>query len=374
LRRKIRYVEDLSARSNKLISRLNNRSVPDPELRDIRQSERKGDRAEPASCSKGHDASHTAADTGQPRLKVALYNQDPPLSSQTGQSHSDSPLNSDYSVIQRPKSPSRFQSVNDRQSQNGLSPLPLRLSCSPLRPSQWATRGGLVSSPPSFGRMRDRFISSRRPPNVHRESFELNEPSKRVKAEERVARGTTPNADPFSRRLQRSGRLDAELRSLRETHSTITGRSNSAQPGSRLSIRRNPNPLESRQVSAGGVWAVGGSSAASDTVVGVADGRGGVLGSGTNAPLYTSMFLNRADPDAELEAYGRRLALAFDIDQADRILTHSSPLSVPSPTKSNNPGVCTGSPSRHVWKDSSWTKDGPATSLPSQLITYRELC
>jgi hypothetical protein len=54
--------------------------------------------------------------------------------------------------------------------------------------------------------------------------------------------------------------------------------------------------------------------------MGISNGRGGILGSGTNAPLYKSMFLSRADPEAELEAYECRLALAFDVDQGDRVL------------------------------------------------------
>lgn len=127
-----------------------------------------------------------------------------------------------------------------------------------------------------------------------------------------------------------------------------------------MSLRRNSHTLGVRHVSPGTVWAVGGASAVSDTVVGVSNGRGGVLGSGTNAPLYTSMFLSRSDPEAELEAYERRLALAFDVDQADRVLNHTPD---PSPTKSHNPGSSAKNQTRHVWRDNSWARDSPSTSL-----------
>jgi hypothetical protein len=244
-----------------------------------------------------------------------------------------------------------------------LSPLSPRRASSPLRPSQWVSRGGLLTPPPSLNRTRDRFISSRRPPSVHRESFELNNPLHRVTADERVARDGTSSVDPFSRRLHRSGRLNDELRSLRETHSIITGRANPHRRGGTPSTRRSSYTLGIRQVSPGAIWAVGGSSAVSDTVVGVSNGRGGVLGSGTNAPLYSSLFLSRADPEAELEAYERRLALAFDVDQTDRILKHTPPsASSLIGTASGNPLSAAGNPTGHVWRDNSWTKDGPVTS------------
>ena len=122
--------------------------------------------------------------------------------------------------------------------------------------------------------------------------------------------------------------------------------------------------MGTRRVSPGAVWAVGGASAASDTVVGVPTGRGSVLGRGTNAPLYTSMFLSRSDPEAELEAYERRLALAFDVDQAGRVLNHTAPPSATSSVQETTGKVSArGTPTRHEWKDNAWTK-GAATTSP----------
>jgi hypothetical protein len=108
-----------------------------------------------------------------------------------------------------------------------------------------------------------------------------------------------------------------------------------------------------RQLSAGGIWNVGGPFAASDTVAGVSDGRGGVLGSGTNAPLFTSSFFDRADPEAELETYERRLALALEINQSDRVLQH-----LPMPEHRNCKQHTSRTPyPHHVWRDSAWTHD-----------------
>lgn len=251
---------------------------------------------------------------------------------------------------------SHFGTLKHKRSLNKLDRLPLRFSSSPLRPSQWMGRGGLMSPPRSSSRTPDRFISSRCSPNTTRESFELNKPT------DRLTVGSTVGADPFSRRLHRSGRLNDELRSLRETYSVTSGRSNSNRRDANLSLRRSSFTLGVRQVSAGAVWNVGGSSPVSDTVVGVSNGRGGMLGSGTNAPLYTSMFLSRSDPEAELEAYERRLALAFDVDQADRVLKHSTPLSGLAKASSNAASTPVGN-KKHVWRDNTWAKDSGSPCL-----------
>lgn len=230
-----------------------------------------------------------------------------------------------------------------------------RHASSPLRPSQRSTcnsflpfpRRGQAGAP-------DRFIACRRPPTITRESFELNKPAERLEVQQMRYRGVRPDENPFGHRIRRSGRLNDELRGLQEAHSIIMGRATANRRNSSLTFRRDSLTLGPRQVSTGAVWNVGGPSAVSDTVVGVSTGRGGILGSGTNAPLYRSAFLNRADPEAELEAYERRLALALDVDQTDRILQHS-----PTPSSLRSERVCdAASHTKHVWRDGAWVKDG----------------
>jgi hypothetical protein len=251
-------------------------------------------------------------------------------------------------------------STEESASPTKLRRFPLRYASSPLRPSQWAARGGLLASPrQSRTGTPDRFIACRRPPAVTRESFELSNPAERREKEQTALRGTRQGADAFSRRLRRSGRMNEELRGLREAHSVISGRANANRRNA--NFRRSSVPLSVRQVSAGAVWNVGGPSAVSNTVVGVSTGRGRMLGSGTNAPLYKSAFLNRADPEAELEAYERRLALALDVDQTDRIFQHSS-----SPASQSPPPSIEASQSKHVWRDGAWIKDGVSSRLFSE--------
>jgi len=241
-----------------------------------------------------------------------------------------------------------------------------RSSSSPLRPSQWVSRGGLLSSPrKSQTSIPDRFIHRRRPPAITRESFELNKPAER---EHISQRGHRANGDPFSRRVRRSNRLSAELRGLREAHTVIVGRSIGNGRSANPRLRSSSLVTAARQISAGAIWNVGGVSAMSDTVTAVSTGNGTMLGSGTVAPLYTSAFLDRADPEAELEAYERRLALALDVDQMERILQHSPILSIqpgrkPNTTRFNKP---------HVWRDSIWTQDDARSRWFSEL-SYRKV-
>jgi meiosis-specific APC/C activator protein AMA1 len=72
------------------------------------------------------------------------------------------------------------------------------------------------------------------------------------------------------------------------------------------------------QVSVGTIWRVGGLAPPS---LGVSNGRGGLLGSGTNAPLYTTSF-SAARPKAqeETENHENRLAHALELDRVSRVL------------------------------------------------------
>jgi hypothetical protein len=242
-----------------------------------------------------------------------------------------------------------------------------RSSSSPLRSSQWVSRGGLLASPrKSQTSIPDRFIHCRRPPAVTRESFELNKPNER---EQISRRGHRAGGDPFSRQVRRSDRLNAELRGLREAHTVIARRYTGSARSPNLRLRSSSLVMAARQISAGAVWNVGGPSAVSDTVAAISTGNGGMLGSGTNAPLYTSTFLNRADPEAEFEAYERRLALALEVDQTERVLHHSSlPSSRPGSRQQNTPPH-----EPHVWRDGAWTQDSVKPCLFRRLPNFCEL-
>ncbi|KAI2484109.1 WD40 repeat [Pyrenophora tritici-repentis] len=252
-------------------------------------------------------------------------------------------------------------STEEISSPSKLNRFPIRYATSPLRPSQWVARGGLLAPPrQSQSSTPDRFIAGRRPLPIVRESFELNNPMERRNKEHTVSRGTRVGQDAFSRRLRRSGRINNELRGLREANSVISERASAYRRN--VNFRHRSITLSARQISTGAVWNVGGPSAVSDTVVGVSTGRGRMLGSGTNAPLYKSAFLNRADPEAELEAYERRLALALDVDQTDRIFQHSS---LPAPQSPSHGGPVPQT--THTWRDGAWR----LANLQQEIDQYR---
>lgn len=83
------------------------------------------------------------------------------------------------------------------------------------------------------------------------------------------------------------------------------------------------------QISVGTVWTVGGLA---PITTGISDGRGGLLGSGTNAPLYTTSFsASRPKAQEDLEKHEDRLAQALDIDRIQRVFEFRDPQL--SPTK-----------------------------------------
>lgn len=115
----------------------------------------------------------------------------------------------------------------------------------------------------------------------------------------------------------------------------------------------------SRQISAGAVWNVGGPSAATGgPPTGIPDGHGGLLGSGTNAPMYLASFIAADTPLQDLERHKSRLALALDIDQATRVLNISSR----DPHKDTSPSSPHyGKRSPFTWKDNTWMRAEGAT-------------
>ena len=218
-----------------------------------------------------------------------------------------------------------------------LSPKPL-LSSKFLTPPPRRTRsvGAVPSISPSTP---DRFVPSRDSNGDLTSAYRVSKNPKYLTPEERLSRNNGSSQDPFCARRISSSRRPAVLNSSR-----LQGSPTAANP-------------QSRVASAGGVWNVGGVAPASSQrpVAGVPDGRGGLFGSGTTAPMYSSTFLNSETPRESQERYEGRLALALNIDCTSRILnlSHSS-------KKNSGPG-CETSHSKHntIWKDGGWVTVRP---------------
>ena len=161
---------------------------------------------------------------------------------------------------------------------------------------------------PTPRRTQDRFIPLRKTSSdACSESFRLSKPPQHLSSTERLLRQTTASSDPFITRRVASNPIPQR---------TVT---------QRFRLEGYTVALEQRTVSVGAVWNVAGVvPAPSGPMVGVADGRGGLLGSGTNAPMFSSDFFRKESANQNLERYGARLAAALNIDQASRVLQFSS--------------------------------------------------
>lgn len=259
-----------------------------------------------------------------------------------------------------------FPFPSQGRSRNTLSPLSLRRS----RPHSLPGHG---TSTQSIFRSRrfsasDRFIAERSPSVSINENFRLSRCPERLTHHERATRRRLPGADPFAQRVQRQTAATHVNNTSRPAAPPATGANNvPVHPG------RGFRADGARQVNSGSVWNVGAGTNAGDGAGAVHDGRGGVLGSGTNAPLFTAPFLTRNDTSGELDLFERRLALAFDIDQSSRVVG-----GIEGSQSSNTPSraqlrTCysPSSPNAQspegdtVWKDSEWIQDSTLSSTRS---------
>lgn len=123
-----------------------------------------------------------------------------------------------------------------------------------------------------------------------------------------------------------------------------------------------------RQASIGTVWAVGG---VPPVDIGVPNGRGRRISSGTNAPLYSSSFSNAAtNPEDEYERHEERLALALDLDRAQRILQLAHP-GFSSGFACRQRDQYVQSDARTTWGGSEWISEA---QNPSKYPIFGYLC
>ncbi|MCJ1309079.1 hypothetical protein MMC25_002734 [Agyrium rufum] len=262
----------------------------------------------------------------------------------------------------------------------------------PLQPSNFGSNKTIspISSPRLRGRSRDRardrpsrFLSDAQPSSRSPDryipvrksrdslakSFKLNKPPFYLSSSERLLRHEFASADPFTSPVGRNNLLPQ-----RETHDASTtaltaqgsvAHSNNNNNNNGLGLRRASLADANRHVSAGAVWSVGGAAAAVEPagpVVAVHNGRGVMLGSRTNAPIYSAQFFDPETPDQSHLRFEGRLAAALEIDQTSRLLD------IPrSPERGRSIGLdsawprgkrhrSVGSP-RTRWEDGKWVND-----------------
>lgn len=203
----------------------------------------------------------------------------------------------------------------------------------------------------------DRFLSPRSSPLSQDSPYHSSKSPSTLGPVEKHSRERNHSQDPF--RPPSASRSRQIVR-----QSSVFRRSNAphfvphfVQDNERPEIARESNGHLDirRQVSAGGVWNVGGNTAAfSGPTPAVDNGHGGLVGSGSNAPMYIAHFLDRETPRQDTERHRSRLSLALDIDEASRILRSTRMLQVLPPMTGHNSSRY----SPMIWQDGTWMRDG----------------
>lgn len=218
--------------------------------------------------------------------------------------------------------------------------------------------------PPVFS---DRFISSRSSYQSPSKTFRLSKSPKELTSIERLRRDASSTPDPFtspSLAHNREGRLI-----LFPTRGRHGGRGRSTSVGSALGGPSDVLSVRNRMASTGAIWNVGGNTAIvpSSPIEGIPNGRGGLLSSGSNAPMYTSNFFEEDKSHQDHEYLEGRLAVALGIDRTTRLLNIYQSLERPQPEYSpvgRRRQVPKQEP-RTRWMNGEWTREGSPSRKPA---------
>ena len=231
------------------------------------------------------------------------------------------------------------------------------------------SNGARYQTPPSA--FSDRFISSRSSDQPPSKTFRLSKLPKELTSIERLRRDASSTPDPFtspSLAHNREGRLI-----LCPTRGRNGGRGRSTSVGGALGNPSDVLTVRNRIVSAGAVWNVGGNAATvpSNPIEGIPNGRGGLLSSGSNAPMYTSNFFEEDKSQQDRDYLEGRLAVALNIDRTTRLLKihQSLDFSHPEPSSVGKKGPGPKQEPRTKWINGEWTRE----ESPSRKLTLRYL-
>lgn len=205
----------------------------------------------------------------------------------------------------------------------------------------------------------DRYIPRRRPSVSTSQSFRLGKSPHHLSVTEKLLRQNSASPDPFTSLNPTRNRDVDRPRSRVEEHRTSRSRSSTINGIDVLGLRRVSSP--GAQGGHSSLWNVGSATTpTSRPIAGISDGRGGRIGSGTNAPMYTSRFLVNETPDQDMDRFERRLALACDVDQSSRVFRVSQFPERPrsySTSSSDRKQRASCTDNRTVWRDSQWVND-----------------
>ncbi|KAJ5635743.1 uncharacterized protein N7484_009056 [Penicillium longicatenatum] len=200
----------------------------------------------------------------------------------------------------------------------------------------------------------DRFIPKRDFGDSLSTPYRLNKHPQQLSPRERLLRRHLPGEDPFlpTPQTPRSPAQSPRPTWLRQRQLHRPWLINNL-----TSLGSNrPNDFL-RQISSGGVWGMGGTSAMLGAPVTTTNGATSLLGRRTTAPNFVARFLPKSTKADEQKKHESRIALALDVDPTTRLVStcgrHME--RVPGPT---SPDYERFAP--FVWKDSAWTKGNRA--------------
>ncbi|KAK7949223.1 uncharacterized protein PG986_010109 [Apiospora aurea] len=200
------------------------------------------------------------------------------------------------------------------------------------------------------GRSHDRFLSPREVTTPLSDRFRAMKEPHELSVEERLTRNDGATPDPF-RQPRRPDYL-----ALRDRRTSRSDGHNRRSAGTVLAMYPSAGTSDlERQVSAGSMWTVGGVAPAGGSAVDT--GRGLLLESGTNAPLYRAPFASgRPRTSEENERHEGRLAHALDINRAQRVLAFDNFSTFPR-CKKKAPGQHFDPKVTTTWTGTEWVND-----------------
>ncbi|KAF7905322.1 uncharacterized protein EAF01_005843 [Botrytis porri] len=265
------------------------------------------------------------------------------------------PITSSSSTLPRPNIKSRPTLSNTLRARTSVDSTPTRKSASSLH------------SP-------DRFLPVLKGSDSAAQTFRANKDPGSLSPYERLMRHNSASLDAFNPRRRATSPIPLASRpDSRRIVSANRGRgatcpnfsekcSGNTQWGEAAIQEFEKNSSFSAVlITTGTVWAVGGVAPVS---AGISDGRGGMLGSGTNAPLYTTSFsASRPKAQEDFEKHEDRLAQALDIDRTQRVFEFRDPLTTPPTTPLDSRSKRHIFDTKTTWNGTEWVLGGPEQIL-----------
>lgn len=209
----------------------------------------------------------------------------------------------------------------------------------------------------------DRFIGDRNVFSPSSRAFHLSKASTNLTSAEKLFRQNSSTPDPFV------PQSPTRVRESRRPHSSdirnpIPIRSPRTSLTNIQDVPRSVSTIRPRSASIGAIWNVSSnvatSSPTSGPVQAISDGRGRTLGSGTNAPIYTTNFLVGSPDELDTELLEARIAVALEIDQTNRLLNTSRSPERGRSASCNTAGIKRKVPdkeSRTRWINGEWVHE-----------------